>query len=355
MVFNSGPGPETISCPIWTDFQASVYGRASDNGTLFVESNRAGGNYGISSDTIARLEKKRTFRLKGQEMIFPQVSDYDRTRLTTWLVDQRLVGEWEPMVTPEVISSVNRKGRLPVHERANRLLRLIANETRYIGNAIPFEESVTSTGTLPVNLKACAWSESNSWREVEYLIEYHVQNGLLQFVGNTDFRFPSYMVTVDGYAEIARQVTATDSAKAFVAMWFDESMRDAYYQGIEPAIKEAGYDPVRVDTVEHAGLIDDAIIAEIRKSRFVIADLTQGDDGARGGVYYEAGFAHGLGLTVIFTCRQEKFKLVHFDTNHQAHILWTDYEELRTRLRQRIEAVIGPGPLEVYADQEADC
>ena len=349
---------ESIKCPIWPSFQATVYGRDSDDGTVFIESHRAGGNYGISPNTIAELERTISFRSlseQGQRISVAAVSDYARTGLTTWLVDQMLMGEWEPIVTPEVISSVRRRRRLFVHERANRLLRLLANETRSIGDSIAFEESVTSTGMRPANLKACAWSESTSWGELEYLIDYLVQNGWLQFVGMTNFQFPSYRVTVDGYAEIARQATATDSAKVFVAMWFDDSMKDAYYQGIEPAIKEAGYDPVRIDSVEHTGQIEDAIVAEIRKSRFVIADLTQGDDGARGGVYYEAGFANGLGLTVIFTCRVDRFKLVHFDANHQAHILWTDYADLRTRLRNRIEAVVGPGPLEAHHDQEEEC
>ena len=44
--------------------------------------------------------------------------------------------------------------------------------------------------------------------------------------------------------------------------------------------------------------IDDEIIGEIRRSRFLVADFTHGDKGARGSVYYEAGFAYGLGLPV---------------------------------------------------------
>ncbi len=36
--------------------------------------------------------------------------------------------------------------------------------------------------------------------------------------------------------------------------------------------------------------------------RFMIADFT----GHRGGVYFEAGFAHGLGIPVIWTCREDQ-------------------------------------------------
>ena len=66
----------------------------------------------------------------------------------------------------------------------------------------------------------------------------------------------------------------------------------------------------------------DEIIAEIRRSRFLVADFTHGEDGARGGVYYEAGFANGLGIKVIHTCREDAVRTLHFDTSHINHIVW---------------------------------
>ena len=105
-------------------------------------------------------------------------------------------------------------------------------------------------------------------------------------------------------------------------MWFDESLDEAFKYGIEPAIEQTGYKPLRIDQKEHVNKIDDEIIAELRRSRFVVADFTHGDDGARGGVYYEAGFAHGLDLPVIFTCREDAVEALHFDTEHYNHIVW---------------------------------
>ena len=105
-----------------------------------------------------------------------------------------------------------------------------------------------------------------------------------------------------------------DSSKAFVAMWFDRSMDDAWGDGFEPAIRDAGYEPVRVDKKEYKNKIDDEIISEIRKARFAVADFTHGHKGARGGVYYEAGFAHGLAIQVIFTCRKGMLGEIHLDT-----------------------------------------
>jgi hypothetical protein len=123
-------------------------------------------------------------------------------------------------------------------------------------------------------------------------------------------------------------------------MWFDESTNAAYEHGIMRAIQEAGYIPRRIDRVETTGKIDDEILSEIRKSRFLVADFT----GQRQSVYFEAGFALGLGRTVIWTCQEEEIADLRFDTRQYAHIPWNTPEELRERLRRRIEAVVGPGP-----------
>ena len=123
-------------------------------------------------------------------------------------------------------------------------------------------------------------------------------------------------------------------------MWFDGSMQKPFEDGIRLAIIDAGYTPLRIDQKEHANKIDDEIIAEIRKSKFLVADLT----GNRGGVYYEAGFAYGLGLTVIYCCREDALKDVHFDIRQFNTIVWSEPSELRTALKTRIEAILGHGP-----------
>ena len=82
-------------------------------------------------------------------------------------------------------------------------------------------------------------------------------------------------------------------------------------------------------------------MASIRGSRFIIADFT----GDRGGVYFEAGFANGLGKPVIWTVRKDWLNKLHFDTRQFNHITWADgeYLELKEALRLRIEATIGKG------------
>ena len=121
-------------------------------------------------------------------------------------------------------------------------------------------------------------------------------------------------------------------------------MEPVWREGMEPAIRDTGYEPLRIDLKEHTNKIDDEIIAQIRRSRFVVADFTHGEKGARGSVYYEAGFAHGLNIPVIFTCRKNMLGGIHFDTRQYPHIVWEKPEELREQLAKRISAVIGDGP-----------
>ncbi len=154
------------------------------------------------------------------------------------------------------------------------------------------------------------------------------------------------VISVAGHAHLeSLRATHVESGQAFVAMWFDPNMEQAWTQGIEPAIRQVGYKSLRIDRKEHNNRIDYEIIAEVRRSRFLVADFSQAEDGARGGVYYEAGFAHGLNIPVIFTCRKKDLGKVHFDTRQFNHIVWEQPGDLKEKLTQRISATIGDGPL----------
>jgi len=137
---------------------------------------------------------------------------------------------------------------------------------------------------------------------------------------------------------IGRSGRSSDSA--FIAMSFDPLHDATYEKCIAPAIKDAGYRPLRVDKIEHANRIDDQIIADIRRSRFMVADLTD----QRQGVYFEAGMMMGLGRTVIWLVRKDELSKVHFDNRQYNFIVYEDLEDARKRLQLRILALEGEGP-----------
>ncbi|MCY3871045.1 MAG: hypothetical protein OXG87_15965 [Gemmatimonadetes bacterium] len=244
-----------------------------------------------------------------------------------------------PEIFEQTITDAEQQRDLSVHDRADRLLQYIGDQTVEIGKYFSFLSADMS------NTAIAAWSESVHEHEVDYLLDYLCEQCWIKRRHPT---FPNeYTLTVEGYARLEELETANaESSKGFVAMWFNPSTDEAWEEGIKLGIEDAGYEAVRIDQQEHNNKIDDEIIAEIRRSRFVVADFTQGEDGARGGVYYEAGFAHGLGIEVFFTCRQDVLDNndIHFDTRQYNHIGWETPEELRKGLADRISAVIGDGP-----------
>ena len=153
------------------------------------------------------------------------------------------------------------------------------------------------------------------------------------------------------FEEITRERSSPDNA-VFVAMWYGvdktvddedktkEEMDRLYNDGIRPGIEDAGYRARRVDSTPHNEWIMNEMLGLIRLAPFVVADFT----GHRNGVYFEAGFARGLGKTVIHTCEKDAFEKAHFDTKQLNHILWTTPEELRKTLCDWISGSIGWGP-----------
>ncbi len=155
-----------------------------------------------------------------------------------------------------------------------------------------------------------------------------------------------YKITPRGwnYLDKLRELNP-ESPIVFIAMSFNPDLNTLYDNAIAVGVRQAGFDPYRLDREEHNNKIDDEIIASIRRSRFVVADLTKQSHG----VYFEAGFALALGLEVIWLCNRREIeeKKVHFDTRQYNFIEWEDgaWEDLIKRLKDRIDAIIGHGPL----------
>ncbi len=281
------------------------------------------------------------------DIAFPtNFDDSFKVRLTTWVVNQNHYGVKWPLINHDVLKNIELQRPIAIHERADRLLKFIASKCNRLGQQFNFYPKIESTDEID-NFKMLAVSESHDKEELTYLLNFLEESKLLDQLGTNNNRL-DYVITPIGYAHLASLENKTPkSHQAFVAMWFNQSMNDAYEKGLAAGIRKAGYEPLKIDNKEHNNKIDDEIIAEIRRSRFLVADFTQGKEGARGGVYYEAGFAHGLNLPVIFPCKKESINQVHFDTRQYNHIEWNDPTELRDKLAQRISATIGDGPLKI--------
>ena len=125
------------------------------------------------------------------------------------------------------------------------------------------------------------------------------------------------------------------SKRVFVAMWFDDQMNRAF-TGISNALQSLGFEPIRIDLKEHNNEISGEILYEISRSRFIIADVT----GQRHGVYFEAGYALGIKIPVIWSCRKDNLKEVHFDTRQYSHVVWENETELEEKIINRVKGTI---------------
>lgn len=117
----------------------------------------------------------------------------------------------------------------------------------------------------------------------------------------------------------------------FVMMPFGEWF-DRYYQEIyAPAIKEAGFEPVRGDELFNTGSVVEQIWEQIEKSKLLLADLS----GKNPNVFYELGLAHAAKKPVVFTA--SLLEDVPFDLRHLRVIIYDIREpEWASRLRKSV-------------------
>jgi hypothetical protein len=220
------------------------------------------------------------------------------------------------------------------------ILTQFSAETTFSDNAIPEYASF-------LKWLAIGWSADVG--ELRWLLkDVLAAQSLIEFTKQLESfesrGYPRLVITASGWAEIDRMRSANpQSVTAFVAMSFRETFTDLYTMGIAPGITAAGFESLRVDRKEHNNRIDDEIIASIRSSRFLVADFSVD----RGGIYFEAGYALGFGLPVIWLVQESEKDNIHFDNRQYNFIRWQpeNFPALQHALKNRIEATIGRGPL----------
>lgn len=335
-------------CPIWGTECESI--SQDENSVVVTDSPRAGGSYQLYNDAAAELAN---------------LTHDQKARLTTILVKQRQLGNDLPRITKSTIDTARSARPARMEERLMNLLRFLVDTTPIVGQPIDigYPRRAIGAGNDEEQEKAkrnieyaLAHSESTNVLEIEYLAKSLALRGLVDKDQQIRVGYATYMasgsgflclVTSKGYSAVEQLQNERRSDQCFVAMWFNEATDALYDRAIAPAVRAAGYQPLRIDQKpDYLGKIDDQIIAEIRRSRFIVADFTHGDAGVRGSVYYEVGFAQGLDIPVIFTCRDDQLDDLHFDTNHFLHLSWPrgHAEALIEPLKNRILANIGEGP-----------
>lgn len=148
---------------------------------------------------------------------------------------------------------------------------------------------------------------------------------------------PELMLLPEGWKRVDElQRDSSTSKDAFIAMSYDEDMEDIEI-AIKDSIAQCNFNPIILKDLEYNHQIVPEMLHQIRTAKFVVAELTNHNNGA----YYEAGYALGQGKTVIQLCKRSTFgQDGHFDVKQINTILWDDIDDLKDKLIKRIKATI---------------
>lgn len=139
------------------------------------------------------------------------------------------------------------------------------------------------------------------------------------------------LLGIEKYKEAeSSKAVAKDSNLVFVITAFHADL-EPVFEGIVAAAESTGLDAKRVKDVQGDYRITDKIISMIESARLIVADLSL----ERPNVYFELGYARGLGKTVITIAKQGTN--IHFDVKDWVYIEYIDSRVLEKRLKTRFE------------------
>jgi hypothetical protein len=301
-----------LICPI-CKLEKGVVSNGTDFGrNLFYKCERCG-QYAITS-TAKRMAESRSL-----------------LSLSSWIREKSDFGLEPPNITSDLIKQIQSfDPQYSPNQKQLILLRKIEKKTEYPGKKV----SIYPIFDFPI-----AWASCE--KELIFYCQSLIDRGLLKTDKNEeiDEEFPfDVEITPEGWDFLdEHEKPGIMSDQAFVAMSFSPALNTAWENGFRVAIRDAGFKAYRVDEEPHIDRIDVKIVTEIKNSLFLVADVTE----QKQGVYFEAGYAIGLGIPVIWSVRKDELSKVHFDTRQYNHIVWESESDLKTKLFNFICAIIG--------------
>jgi nucleoside 2-deoxyribosyltransferase len=255
-------------------------------------------------------------------------------KLSAWIRERTESGVDVPEINSNTLKEMeNLFPTYRVSEKQLLLLRAFERRTPFPGKGLFVQSEID----YPL-----AWAAGKD--EFRYLLRSLMERGLVRRTDGATILDDSFAyvveITPNGWAFLDDHMRPSIiSDQVFVAMSFSPELKPAWTHAIDPALRKVGFRPYRVDAEPHIGKIDTKIITEIKNSRFLVADVTE----QRPGVYFEAGYALGLGLPVFWCVRKDDLDNVHFDTRQYNHIVWENENNLAEQLEFFVAAIIGKG------------
>lgn len=264
---------------------------------------------------------------RAEHTIEREPDDEKRMKISAWIRNN-----YEVRKEPYIIdwdTFCNIESFLPdysVLEKQRILLQNIKRKTKYPGQSIaPLLEY-----DFPL-----------AWAKNEEEFRFHLRSLENRHLIDKDATLRgscSIKITSEGWEYLDKhEFDIEGRTQVFVAMSFNPELNSVWENAIKPSIEKAGYTALRIDKEPYNERIDAKIMAEIKNSRFIVADFTEN----KHGVYFEAGYALGIGIPVLWCVKKEDLEKLHFDTRQYGHIDWESEEELKEKLYNYICAIIG--------------
>lgn len=163
-------------------------------------------------------------------------------------------------------------------------------------------------------LKNAGWGERPPLNE-EIIVEVRVSGSRIDLYINKILVCTAYykiypsQVTlfITGTKEIIVKdfSVSTQKSSAFIVMQFTEEFNALYTEVIKPTCEKYGLKAIRGDDIYSTGLILDDIVRSIQECFVIIADITTNNPN----VFYEIGYAHGMGKATILLSDKKRDKL----------------------------------------------
>ena len=212
-----------------------------------------------------------------------------------------------------------------------------------------------SSRIIPVLINgATFWHLPTGLQEIEalnlnnYALGVRELAGRLREVVTSTDPLPAELVDIDRAAEeaVRRAIerfgfepgtsiapAPVQSNSIFVVMSFDEQMEPTF-AAIRSAARRVGLEAERIKDVQGDFLITETILEKINGARLVVVDLTL----ERPNVYFELGYARGLGKTVVTLLRAGS--KAHVDVRGWNYIEYIDSRPLEEDLVVRLSAEV---------------
>ncbi len=203
-----------------------------------------------------------------------------------------------------------------IEAKAKKLLQYLKEKSKYYGD----KTRITYIKDYPLAYAINA-------NEFISLIELLEDSSLANLKGKDNVGV-SIALSQKGWDVVGKLASQNlESTKAFIAMWVNTEMEETSLIKIQEAIRETGFQPMYIAQENFSETIMDKALKEIKESRFLIVDLT----GGRNSVFFEAGFARGLGIDTIYIYRENSDEQLPADfyVKHYKCYKYKDLDKLK--------------------------